>query len=55
MIYILKHKKYGTFYCLESSTIQVEKAFRFKSRKQAEKARNKMNNPDRWEILEVKK
>lgn len=55
MIYILKHKKYGTFYGLESATINAERAYAFKTKKQAENKKNKLKHPDRWDVVEVKK
>lgn len=55
MIYILRHIKYRTFYSLDSSTVNIEKAFKFESKRQAENKKRKMKHPDRWEIVEVKK
>ena len=55
MIYILRHIKYRTFYSLESSTVIIEKAFKFESKRQAENKKRKMKHPHRWEIVEVKK
>ena len=55
MIYILRHKKYRTFYGLESATTDIEKAFLFESKRQAENKKRKMKHPERWEVIEVKK
>lgn len=55
MIYILRHKKYRTFYGLESATTDIERAFKFESERQAKNKKRKMKHPERWEIIEVKK
>lgn len=55
MHYILKHTKYRTLYGLEGSTTEVDKAYRFESKRKAETKKRKMKHPERWEIIEVKK
>lgn len=52
-MYIIRHKKYKTFYGKRMS-LELKDADFFKSYKQAEKIRSKRKKPDNWEIEKIK-
>ena len=60
MIYLLQHKKHGTFYCINGSelknySVDVKDATRFENKSNAEKIRKKLKHPENWIIKEIRK
>lgn len=59
-MYILKHKKWGTYYCFDKQdgkrySVDGVKAYRFNRESSARKILNKFKHAENWLIVEVKK
>ena len=60
MKYILRHKKYKTYYCFDNEdkykhySVDGTKAYKFNRVSSANKILSKFKHPENWEIVEIK-
>lgn len=59
MKYIVKHIKYGTYYCFndyfkcKEYKVDCEKAYRFNRKCDANRIIRKLKHPENWKVVEV--